>query len=106
MTGAGASFDQGISKSTPAEWDTQVPRQICSSCSTDASQFRVNVVSQVFLTIALIPLLSQSSEKRVVNVASMLGDIGYTLDNPHLNFASYSATKGAITIANAKFHNE
>lgn len=91
MTGAGASFDLGISHSTPQEWD---------------EQFRINVTAQVFFTLALLPLLSNGSEKKVVNLASMLGDIKYSEENPHLNFASYSVTKAGITMANLKFHNE
>ncbi|KAE9374849.1 NAD(P)-binding protein [Stipitochalara longipes BDJ] len=91
MTGAGASFDQGISKSTPQEWD---------------NQFRINVTAQVFFTLALLPLLEKGTEKKVVNVTSMLGDLTYSTENPHLNFASYSATKAGITMANLKFHNE
>jgi len=91
MTGAGASFSDGISKSTPQEWD---------------DQFRINVTAQVFLTIALLPLLEKSTEKKVVNVTSMLGDLTYTAENPTLQFASYSASKAGITMATAKFHNE
>jgi NAD(P)-dependent dehydrogenase (short-subunit alcohol dehydrogenase family) len=91
MVGSGASFDKGISTSTPKEWE---------------EQFRVNVTAQVFFTLALLPLLQNSSEKKVVNVASMLGDLTYSEENPHLNFASYSATKAGITMANLKFHNE
>jgi NAD(P)-dependent dehydrogenase (short-subunit alcohol dehydrogenase family) len=60
----------------------------------------------VFFTIALIPLLEKSSEKRIVNVASMLGDITFSEKNPHLHFSSYSSTKAAITMANLKFHLE
>jgi NAD(P)-dependent dehydrogenase (short-subunit alcohol dehydrogenase family) len=54
----------------------------------------------------MLPLLEKGSEKKVVNIASMLGDIGFTMANPGLNFASYSATKAGITMATAKFHNE
>ncbi|KID81745.1 NAD(P)(+)-binding proteins & short chain dehydrogenase [Metarhizium guizhouense ARSEF 977] len=78
MIGAGASFDQGISKSTPGEWDGQV---------------------------RLFPIQA-SKEKKVVNLASMLGDLSYTFANPDLHFASYAATKAALTMATAKFHNE
>ncbi|KAN0103441.1 NAD(P)-binding protein [Hyaloscypha variabilis] len=91
MTGAGASFSDGISKSTPAEWD---------------NQFRINVTAQVFFTLALLPLLEKGTEKKVVNVTSMLGDLTYSAENPHLQFASYSASKAGITMANLKFHNE
>jgi NAD(P)-dependent dehydrogenase (short-subunit alcohol dehydrogenase family) len=108
MTGAGASFSDGISKSTPAEWDNQVRRPLhpLSRCRSDFKKFRINVTAQVFFTIALLPLLEKGSEKKVVNVTSMLGDLTYTAENPHLNFASYSATKAGITMANSKFHNE
>jgi NAD(P)-dependent dehydrogenase (short-subunit alcohol dehydrogenase family) len=54
----------------------------------------------------LIPLLEKSSEKRVINIASFLGDLRFTEENPELHFSSYSATKAAVTIANAKFHVE
>jgi NAD(P)-dependent dehydrogenase (short-subunit alcohol dehydrogenase family) len=64
------------------------------------------VVGLVFFTIALIPLLEKSSEKKVVNISSMLGDLEFTLKNPALNFSSYSTTKAAVTLANAKFHLE
>lgn len=60
----------------------------------------------VFFTISLIPLLKNSSEKRVVSMASMLGDLRYTANRPELHFSSYSATKAAVTMANAKFHVE
>jgi NAD(P)-dependent dehydrogenase (short-subunit alcohol dehydrogenase family) len=50
--------------------------------------------------------LEKGSEKKVVNIASMLGDVGFTLKNPGYNFSSYSATKAAITLATAKFHIE
>jgi NAD(P)-dependent dehydrogenase (short-subunit alcohol dehydrogenase family) len=50
--------------------------------------------------------LEKGSEKKVVNIASMLGDIGYTLTNPGLHFSSYAATKAGVTMATAKFHNE
>lgn len=91
MIGAGASPQDGISRSTPEEWE---------------EQFKVNVTAQVFLTIALIPLLQRSAEKKVVNIASMLGDLGFAATNPELNFASYAATKAAITMATLKFHVE
>ena len=91
MTGAGASFDQGISQSTPKEWE---------------EQFKVNVTAQVFFTLALLPLLEKGNERKVVNVTSMLGDLKYSEENPHLQFASYSVTKAGITMANLKFHNE
>jgi NAD(P)-dependent dehydrogenase (short-subunit alcohol dehydrogenase family) len=91
MTGAGASFTQGISSSTPEEWDLQ---------------FRINVTAQVFFTLSLLPLLEKSQERKVVNVASMLGDLTYSRENPDLQFASYAATKAGITMANLKFHNE
>jgi NAD(P)-dependent dehydrogenase (short-subunit alcohol dehydrogenase family) len=91
MTGSGASFNKGISTSTPKEWD---------------EQFRINVTAQVFFTLALLPLLEKGTEKKVVNLASMLGDMKYSEENPHLQFASYSATKAGITMANLKFHNE
>ncbi|KID85250.1 NAD(P)(+)-binding proteins & short chain dehydrogenase [Metarhizium guizhouense ARSEF 977] len=81
MIGAGASFDQGISKSTPGEWDGQV-RLFPTRC------------------------FKASKEKKVVNLASMLGDLSYTFANPDVHFASYAATKAALTMATAKFHNE
>jgi len=90
MQGTGASFTIGISHSTVEEWE---------------AQFRVNVVGLVFFTIALIPLLKNSSEKRIVNVSSMLGDLRYTAEN-EIHFSSYAATKAAVTMANAKFHLE
>jgi NAD(P)-dependent dehydrogenase (short-subunit alcohol dehydrogenase family) len=70
------------------------------------SQFEVNVLGLVFFTIALIPLLDKSSEKKVVNISSMLGDLDFTEKNPWLHFSSYSSTKAAVTMANAKFHLE
>ncbi|RFU25163.1 hypothetical protein B7463_g11177, partial [Scytalidium lignicola] len=91
MAGSGASRTIGISKSTVEEW---------------IDQWRVNVIGLVFFTTALIPLLENSDEKRVVNVTSMLGDLGYSVKNPALNFSSYSATKAAVTMANFKFHIE
>lgn len=69
-------------------------------------QFNVNVIGLVFFTIALLPLLESGAEKKVVNIASMLGDVDYTLANPHLQFASYSVTKASVTMVNAKFHAE
>jgi NAD(P)-dependent dehydrogenase (short-subunit alcohol dehydrogenase family) len=70
------------------------------------SQFEVNVVGLVFFTIALIPLLESGSEKKVVNISSMLGDLTFTENTPSLHFSSYSATKAAVTMASAKFHLE
>lgn len=69
-------------------------------------QYKINVTSVVFFTIALLPLLEAGKDKKVINLASMLGDIDYTLANPELHFSSYAATKAAITMANAKFHIE
>lgn len=69
-------------------------------------QWNVNVVGVVFLTIALLPLIEKSSEKRVVNVASMLGEISYHEKAPQLMYSSYSATKAALTMATLKFHHE
>lgn len=74
--------------------------------SYSVSQWKINVVGLVFFTVALIPLLENSTEKRVVNIASMLGDIEYSEKNPQLHFASYSTTKAAVTMANLKFHQE
>ncbi|KAH7137863.1 short chain dehydrogenase [Dactylonectria macrodidyma] len=91
MAGTGAEPMTGISKSTVKEWE---------------DQFKINVLGLVFFTIALIPLLEKGSEKKVVNVSSMLGDLNYTEKNPNLHFSSYSATKAAVTMANAKFHLE
>lgn len=69
-------------------------------------KFKVNVTSQVFFTIALLPLLERSNEKKIVNVASMLGDLGFSETHPDYNFASYAVTKAGITMANLKFHLE
>ncbi|KAL7758416.1 hypothetical protein ACKLNR_010843 [Fusarium oxysporum f. sp. zingiberi] len=91
MAGTGAEPMTGISKSTVKEWE---------------DQFNINVLGLVFFTIALIPLLEKGSEKKIVNVSSMLGDLTYTEKNPNLHFSSYSATKAAVTMANAKFHLE
>jgi len=91
MTGTGAEPSTGISKSTIKEW---------------RDQYEVNVFGLVFFTIALIPLLEKSNEKKVINVASMLGDLEFTEKNPWLHFSSYSTTKAAVTLANAKFHWE
>ncbi|KAJ2980325.1 hypothetical protein NQ176_g2710 [Zarea fungicola] len=91
MIGAGASFELGISKSTPDEW---------------RDQFHLNVTSIVFFTIALLDQLEAGTDKKVINLASMLGDLTYTLANPSLHFASYSTTKAALTIATSKFHVE
>jgi len=91
MIGTGAEPSTGISKSTIKEW---------------RDQFEVNVIGLVFFTIALIPLLEKGSEKKVVNIASMLGDLTFTEKTPSLHFSSYSATKAAVTMANAKFHLE
>jgi len=91
MTGTGAEPATGISKSTVKEW---------------RDQYEVNVIGLVFFNIALIPLLEKSNEKKVVNISSMLGDLEFTEKNPLLHFSSYSATKAAVTLANAKFHLE
>jgi len=91
MTGTGADPATGISKSTVAEWN---------------EQWQINVVGLVFFSIALIPLVEKSSEKRIVNVTSMLGDITYHEKNPHLHFSSYAVTKAGVTMANLKFHHE
>ncbi|KAH8691239.1 hypothetical protein BGW36DRAFT_410970 [Talaromyces proteolyticus] len=91
MIGEGASPSEGISKSTVGEWE---------------QQFKVNVIGPVFFTNAIIPLLEKGQEKKVVNIASMLGDLQYTEKNPNLHFASYSATKAAVTMVNAKFDIE
>jgi len=91
MVGAGADPSAGISTSTVAEWD---------------QEWRVNVVGLVFFATALIPLVEKSSEKRIVNISSMLGDVGYHEKNPHLHFSSYSVTKAGVTMANLKFHHE
>lgn len=66
----------------------------------------MNVIGLVFFTNAIIPLLEAGQEKKVVNITSMLGDLKYTEKNPNLHFASYSATKAAVTMANAKFDLE
>lgn len=91
------------------EWESQVRHEyIWGDILTSgvSSRFRVNVVGLVFFTIALIPLLKNSSEKRVVNIASFLGDLRYIEVNPEVNCSSGSATKAAVTVANAKFHVE
>lgn len=69
-------------------------------------KFHLNVTSIVFFTIALLDQLEAGTDKKVINLASMLGDLTYTLANPSLHFASYSTTKAALTIATSKFHVE
>ncbi|PNY20396.1 Uncharacterized protein TCAP_07428, partial [Tolypocladium capitatum] len=91
MIGTGAEPQTGISKSTLEEW---------------GDQFNINVISLVFFTIALLPFLENGRYKKVVNVASMLGDVSYALARPELQFSSYAVTKAAVTMANAKFHVE
>lgn len=98
-----------ISKTTPKEWSDQV----CDALEVTRNdtlisflQFNVNVIELVFFTIAILPLMEKSDEKRVVNITSMLGDVEYTLANPHLQFVSYSVTKASVTMVNAKFHAE
>lgn len=113
MVGTGAEPVTGLSKSTVAEWNEQVnnphfpflPHHHTLIISS-SSKWQINVVGLVFFAIALIPLVEKSSEKRVVNITSMLGDLGYHEKNPHLHFSSYSVTKAGVTMANLKFHHE
>jgi len=63
-------------------------------------QFKINVTGQVFFTLALLPLMEKSEEKKVANIASMLGDLGFAESHPEYNFASYAASKTGITMAN------
>ncbi|KAK2616642.1 hypothetical protein QQS21_000465 [Conoideocrella luteorostrata] len=91
MLGEGGKLDTKISKSTPEQW---------------TEEFNVNVLGAVFFTITLIPLLENGTEKKVVNITSMLADLDYTLANPDLQFATYSVTKASVILANAKFHTE
>jgi NAD(P)-dependent dehydrogenase (short-subunit alcohol dehydrogenase family) len=72
-----------------------------------ASQWQVNVVGLVFFTTALLPLIEKSKEKKVINIASMLGDLGFTdRVEQKFHYSSYSVTKAAVTMANLKFHHE
>ncbi|POR34387.1 Putative oxidoreductase [Tolypocladium paradoxum] len=115
MIGTGAEPQTGISKSTPEEWSDQVRQaslaakrcgwEVRSDCR-QPFQFNVNVISLVFFTIAMLPLLENGRDKKVVNLASMLGDVGFALASPELHFSSYAVTKAAVTMANAKFHVE
>lgn len=50
----------------------------------------VNLLAPMSLTRALLPLLRQSGQGRVVNVGSMFGDIAFPF------FAAYSATKSGL----------
>lgn len=91
MAGTGAEPGTGISKSTIQEW---------------RDQHEINVIGLVFFTIALIPLLQKGNDKKVINITSMLGDLEFAEKNPMLHFSSYSTTKAAVTMANAKFDQE
>ncbi|KND94000.1 putative oxidoreductase [Tolypocladium ophioglossoides CBS 100239] len=107
MIGTGAEPEVGISKSTPEEWSDQSVDDgspVLTTCQP--LQFNVNVISLVFFTIAMLSLLKNGRDKKVVNLASMLGDLGFALAKPELHFSSYAVTKAAVTMANAKFHVE
>ncbi|KAK4086701.1 hypothetical protein Purlil1_8866 [Purpureocillium lilacinum] len=91
MVGAGAQSQVALSRSTPDEW---------------AEQFKINVLSLVFFTIALLPLLEHGEDKKVINLGSFLGDLDFALAKDDLHYSSYSVTKAAVNMANIKFHNE
>jgi len=58
-------------------------------------------------TTALLPLIEKSKEKKVINISSMLGDLGFTDKvEQKFHYSSYSVTKAAVTMANLKFHHE
>jgi hypothetical protein len=50
--------------------------------------------------------LKKSDEKKVVNIASMLGDLGFSKSHPEFNFASYTVKETGVTIATLTFHFE
>lgn len=71
------------------------------------TQWRVNVVGPVFFTKALLPLLAKSSGKTVINISSFLGHTSFhEKTDGGVMYASYSATKAALDMANLKFHHE
>ncbi|KAF8307783.1 NAD(P)-binding protein [Clavulina sp. PMI_390] len=91
MIGSGAQMMTGISKSTPQEW---------------IDQYQVNTVGPVFLVINLLPLIEKSTEKKVFNIASMLGDIKFHEAQSYLHYSSYASSKIALTMATLKFQHE
>jgi NAD(P)-dependent dehydrogenase (short-subunit alcohol dehydrogenase family) len=55
---------------------------------------------------AFLPLLEKGSAKKVVTISSAVGDVDFIVESGYSASASYSASKSAVNMINAKYAAE
>lgn len=69
-------------------------------------QFKTNVIGAALLINAFLPLLEKGPTKKVATISSFVGDLGFIVNSGHPASASYSASKSAVNMVNAKYAAE
>lgn len=72
----------------------------------DCPQFKTNVIGAALLVNAFLPLLERGPTKKVVTISSFVGDVDFIVNSGHPASASYSASKSAVNMVNAKYAAE
>jgi len=68
--------------------------------------FKTNVVGAALLINAFLPLLERGPTKKVVTISSFVGDVDFVVNSGHPASASYSVSKSAVNMVNAKYAAE
>ena len=78
----------------------------CTATKPLLLQFRTNVIGAALLINAFLPLLERGPTKKVATISSFVGDLDFVVNSGHPASASYSASKSAVNIINAKYAAE
>ncbi|KAF9649575.1 short-chain dehydrogenases/reductase [Thelephora ganbajun] len=68
--------------------------------------FKTNVIGAALLINAFLSLLEKGPTKKVVTISSFVGDVDFVVKSGHPASASYSASKSAVNMVNAKYAAE
>ena len=69
-------------------------------------QFKTNVIGAVLVVNAFLPLLEKGATKKVVTISSSAADVDFIVKSGWSASASYSVSKSAVNMVNAKYAAE
>jgi len=68
--------------------------------------FKTNVIGAALLINAFLPLLEKGPTKKIATISSFAGDVDFVVKSGHSASATYSASKSAVNMVNAKYAAE
>jgi len=67
------------------------------------TSYQTNVMGPIFTTNAFIPLLKKGTLKKVLTLATGIGEIDLTLASGYVGHPSYCVSKAALVLAVSKY---